>query len=390
VRNEYDFGRFFSEGWRAFKDSMGALVVGYLMYAVVVGLTNIIPGVGSLLGFAITGPMMGGLSMLALDALDGDQPKWSRIFDGFNNFTPLFLAFLTLNGFMFLVAIVVMIPATLFLVGGGALAGGLQDPESLDPNVMAPVMGGFLLAMLFLLIAVLLLMSWYVYTFFFIVDRDYSFWDAMEASRAIWFAAPIQTTLFVIATGLLMGSGVFLFFIGILWTYPLGFCVLAVAYRHLSGQAQGNSAAGSTAARTFPPPPPIPTPDLGDIPARSGETIMIPPPVKAAPPSPPASAPEYLACYVFVENHQPSEEIAHKIATMGAKEAADRLPLGGIVGIQVDAWPTSDEELSTMVKENIAARNASHADTHRHHITVWKGRDKKSGKNMATATVSTR
>ncbi len=74
---------------------------------------------------------------------------------------------------------------------------------------------------------------------------------------------------------------------------------------------------------------------------------------------------------------------------LGAPKASGNLPVGGITPLRIEEWPHDDHELSETIRENIKARKSDYLDGHRFHISVWKGRDKKSDKNMAVATVTT-
>ncbi len=280
MNGQYEIGRFISEGWSAFRQNMAPMVVSFIVYVGVLMAANLVPFFGGLVSFAITGPMLGGLLALALKVVDGEEPSWNGIFDGFQKFMPLFLANLMITIFTFIPVFAVVIPGVLFLGLGGMMTAGMdmEGNQEMAAGAGAALGGGILLLVFVAMLAYMVIYSWYLYTYFFIMEEDDDFWPAMEKSRKIWFAQPVPSTLFVLAIGVISMSGFILLGVGALITVPLGFCAMAVAYRNVANAGTAPPPAlGSVApSRPSPPPPPATTDRFDNIPAQSGDTLVIP------------------------------------------------------------------------------------------------------------------
>lgn len=151
----------------------------------------------SLVAFGLlTGPAIAGIIWITLKHLRAEEVSFGDVFKGFDNFGSTFLAGLVFS----------------LLVGAG---------------LMLCIVPGIILGALF------------CFTFPFIVDRGLLFPEAMVASRKLaeGRADLVDKSLFFLLALLVGVSGVILCVVGLLFTWPLMWAVVAVAYDDLAGPA---------------------------------------------------------------------------------------------------------------------------------------------------------
>ena len=86
-----DVGQCLAIGLERFKPQMGLLVATTLVAALVIGVGNILPKIGSLISIAVAGPMSLGLIRCYRDAYRGQNVNFERLFSGFQEFVPALL-----------------------------------------------------------------------------------------------------------------------------------------------------------------------------------------------------------------------------------------------------------------------------------------------------------
>ena len=205
-------GEWIEQGFNLYKNNFGTLV---LASAIALVLSTITIGI-------LTGPMIAGLMIIALQLLRKEAPKpdAGSVFKGFRYF---------LNAFLFMV-----IWGLAILIGSFIL--------SLFPFI------GQLLSLFLAYTAQAFLM----FGLFLIVDKQMNFWPASQLS--------IQTVktnfwpfLGLSAIASIIGSiGAIAFGIGIVLTVPIQVCILAVAYEEIFiGTAQSSGPDFTSSAEPF-------------------------------------------------------------------------------------------------------------------------------------------
>lgn len=177
------------EAWEIFKKAPGLFVLTAFVFMLVMVLAQMIPWVGSLI---VTGPMMVGFYIILTDQMAGRPFNLGRLFAGFQFFIPALIANILITVFTIFGAILLIIPG-------------------------------------------LIIGSWYILTYIFIVDRDMDFWTAMEASRKVAFNDIVGFTLFYVCLIILNFIGALFFFVGILVTIPVTTAATFVVYQRLVG-----------------------------------------------------------------------------------------------------------------------------------------------------------
>lgn len=190
------FGEWIENGFNLYKDNFGPLVLASL---IAVLLSSVTLGI-------LSGPMMAGLILVILQIFDQKQPPPTAgtVFKGFDYF---------LNSFLF------------FLVWGilTAVVGFILS--------IIPCIGIFLV--IFMVYAV---QAFLMFGMFLIVDRKMDFWPASMESINMVKSNFWPFLGFAIVAGIIGGIGSIACGIGVIFTIPIEFCMLAFAYRQIFGE----------------------------------------------------------------------------------------------------------------------------------------------------------
>jgi hypothetical protein len=190
-------GEWIQQGFDVFKDNALVMIVAGLLAGVISGAT----------GGILSGPMLGGLMLVALALVDKKEPKpdIGAVFKGFDFF---------LNTFLFWLVWCIL---TLIVIGVLNLIPVLR-------HILVPV-------------ALLVIKTLLVFALFLIVDRKMDFWPASMASINRVKENFFPLLGFVLVVGIIAAAGLLACGVGIFVTAPLGVCCLAVAYRDVFGPA---------------------------------------------------------------------------------------------------------------------------------------------------------
>lgn len=177
-------GRWIGMGWAVFKQDVGNLILITLIGGVLVS-------VGT---FLLAGPVMAGLFIATRRRILDGRSDLNDLFAGFSRFIDAFLINILVSIFVLLAVPFCIIPA-------------------------------FIVAAL------------YTFAYLFHIDRQLSFWDAMESSRKLVVPNLMGYTLFAFLLMLLNFLGLLVFGVGLLVTVPVSVAAVAVAYNETVGFA---------------------------------------------------------------------------------------------------------------------------------------------------------
>ncbi|MGG6296216.1 hypothetical protein ACQ4M4_17645 [Leptolyngbya sp. AN02str] len=198
-----DIGKYLRRGWEILKQNLGIYIGITLLLFVFFAALNLLPerlrGLSSLASIVITGPIYGGLYLVAFKTIKQRASSFSDFFRGFNNFLPLFLVNL-------LTGILIGIGFALLIIPG-----------------------------LYLAVS-------YLFAIPFVVDRRFDFWEAMETSRKLISKRWFGFFGFLIVLFLINMVGALLVGIGMLVTAPLTTCAIAAAYEDIVGLSSNGMA----------------------------------------------------------------------------------------------------------------------------------------------------
>jgi hypothetical protein len=252
---ELDIGGCIRRGWELVKGDFGVLVGGFLLYFLIIfGLASLsnIPSIGrifSLIGFIITGPLLGGLFFLYLKAIRGGSAGVGEMFAGFQRaFLQLFMGHLVRAVASFLCMLPALITSSVVIwptLSRSELLQALVNHQQLNPQELSSeatqlmqllgqvtamqwmVAGGVWL--LCTIPQCYLQISW-VFTLPLIIDKEMDFWTAMKTSwRRVnhhWWHV-----FGVVVVGVLVSTlGLIFCCVGALITVPIAIAALMFAY----------------------------------------------------------------------------------------------------------------------------------------------------------------
>jgi uncharacterized membrane protein len=242
---ELDLGGCISGGWNLVKDHMSPLFVGALIYLLIElavgGLSNI-PFIGALFSianFVCSGPLVGGLLYMFIRVNRGEPSEIGDLFSGFRRaFGQLFLGVLVqgiLIGLCMAPFIVVFAIKLVPLIGQFH---HVQPGQPLDPETIHALKSVFFttlpVALICAIPATYLQICW-KFTLPLIVDQQIDFAAAMKASWKMVNKHWWQVFGLVLLIGLINVAGFLACCIGLLFTMPIGFAALMIAYETIFG-----------------------------------------------------------------------------------------------------------------------------------------------------------
>lgn len=170
-------------------------------------LATLVATIGSVVTAGIlAGPLSGGLLMLCLKRMRGEQAGVNEVFAYFNKFVPTFLIVAAMWVAMLITAALGAIPVIGFLFR----------------IAVGPAMG-----ILFILAVGL------------IIEQNLEPIAALQQAVRSFMTNPLMIWFYSFVIGLVSGSGAILFLLPIILTMPLGAIGMAIAYRELSNKEAG-------------------------------------------------------------------------------------------------------------------------------------------------------
>jgi len=239
---ELDLGGCLSRGWVLVKNNLSVLFVGTLLYLLIdktiaIGGLAKNPFVGALfsvVNLVISGPLLGGVFYLFLRVLRSESAEVGDIFQGFRRaFGQLFLGTLIpslLVGACLLPFIALFLWKLTPLTGlmANLHADAMPDPETLA--ALTSVLLPCLPVLLFCAIPATYLAVCWKFTLPLILDQGLDFWTAMKLSRQRVHQHWWLVFGLLILISLLNFAGLCLCGIGYLFTLPVGYAALMIAY----------------------------------------------------------------------------------------------------------------------------------------------------------------
>jgi hypothetical protein len=237
---ELDLGGCLSRGWALVKNNFSVLFVGTLVYLLIEGVIGglaQVPFVGALfsvVNLVISGPLLAGVFYLFLRVLRSEPAEVGDIFHGFRRaFGQLFLGTLIpslLVGACLLPFIVLVLWKLTPLMGlmANLHADAMPDPETLA--TLTSVLLPCLPVLLFCAIPATYLAVCWKFTLPLILDQGLDFWTAMKLSRQRVHQHWWLVFGLLILISLLNFAGLCLCCVGVLFTLPVGYAALMIAY----------------------------------------------------------------------------------------------------------------------------------------------------------------
>lgn len=214
----FNTGNYVAQGWDIFKQNASGFILFFLLYIVITVVLNVIPLLGQLANFLISGALSAGFYVVGHKIVNQEPYIFSNFFDGFQKIGQ-FIVFALLTG---LIAILIALP-----LGGAAIITALTSGGNLDPTVLVGMVGTLgVIALLFVLVFLFL-----IYVPCFILFSNYDTINAIKASFNLVkknIAGHIVLVLAIIGIALL---GVLALGVGILVAAPVIYLTIYAAWR---------------------------------------------------------------------------------------------------------------------------------------------------------------
>ncbi len=237
VKKDYDLSvsDCLSKAFELFKNNFGTLFgTAAIYFLIILGIQSLtmIPIIGFLfilVSIIITPILMGGLFYVFISKLRGKPANIGDLFYGFYHNTFQLIA-------VYIVMVLLLVASAIpggIIAGLGFLAGGIAKTKAL---IIIGVSVGSIVA----LIPMVYLGICWAFSVPLVVDKGLDFWEAMKLSKKKvqqhWFAV----LWFIFVMSVINTVGVFLCFIGLLFTLPLAIAMLVYGYETIFGETGQN------------------------------------------------------------------------------------------------------------------------------------------------------
>jgi uncharacterized membrane protein len=252
-----------SRAFTVLHNDLGTFVLITLVWGLLtvgIGILQQIPFLGlvvALVNAFVIGPALnGGMYRACLLEHDGSRAEVGTLFSQFElwvDFLLMILVQAAISIAVFLVPLVVIAVGGIPMIIQGANNRNFQ-PEGWQ---IALVIIG---AVLIIPLAIFMAMA-FAWAYVALIDRRRGFWDAITTSWNLMKGNPLGTFGTMFVSGLVGFCGVLACCVGLLYTVPAAFCIMAATYRTALAPAipAVPPAAAPFAPGEFPPPPPNPS-----------------------------------------------------------------------------------------------------------------------------------
>jgi len=222
----FDIPRCISRGFNAVKTNYGVCLGATVLVMLcnqVAGIAGLIPFLGILVSLAIGGVLMAGLNQFFINLVRGETVTVGDAFSGFNAH---FWRYIGTYLLMMLLICVCIIPALVYGIVFSANDAFIRDP------IFWALLTTALVMMLYLSVA-------FTFSMFLVTDLQLGVWASLQVSRRVvtrrWFS--VFALLFVAV--LIAAVGIFGLCIGIIFTMPFFYGIIAQAYEDIFGVEPG-------------------------------------------------------------------------------------------------------------------------------------------------------
>ncbi len=218
-----------SEGWRLITKQPLLFVGAVVLYFIANIMSGMIPLVGSMVSYIIITPcFVGGVILVCIKLDREEQITFNHFLEGFNHLQELAIAALLSLLLMAVSAIpMIMLIGVQFIT----LLMSNGDTGAIENELMGINFGLVMLSSLIVLYAAVAL-GW---VYHFVLVYNLQAWDAIVASFKLVNKQVLWLVLFYILVGIIVFLGILALGVGMLFTYPLGLCIIYAAFKQASG-----------------------------------------------------------------------------------------------------------------------------------------------------------
>jgi hypothetical protein len=224
---EFKFQLYLQRGFQICNQFAIGFILFFLLFMLTTGAVDLLVGMSDVINRIFITPVLGvGVYFVARNISQEKEHNFDQFWKGFQFLAPLVLVSL------------IEAATFLFLISPILINGDLnlyfewfkewqQTPLSIDS------FPGFQAWYLLLLLPIIYLSVVWIYAPLLVIFYNMSAWDAMEASRKIISKRWGIFALFYFLVSIISISGILLFGIGILYTLPIGACILYASFEDI-------------------------------------------------------------------------------------------------------------------------------------------------------------
>ena len=229
--NQYNFNfqKYLQEGFEICNKYAGGFIFFFLLYFIITFSLEVIPTIGWIANEFILAPILPvGVYYVAKQINDQEPYNFDQFWKGFNYAQPLIMMSLIQFALFFFC----LLPIIFSSSAEFSLDWITQWEEHLlGGEEEAPI--NFEFWYLLLIVPVIYFSVSWIYAPLFIIFYNMQSWEAMELSRKIVMKQWWLFAVFLLVLAIISFSGVILFGIGILYTLPLGSCIMYASWQDI-------------------------------------------------------------------------------------------------------------------------------------------------------------
>lgn len=212
----FSLGQSITDGWNGIKEFPGPALLGFLVFFVIMLVLGVIPFVSIIAALVLDAAFIGGITILALNIQDRNNPQVGNVFEGFSKFGK-FLGLYWLTG---LIVLACAIPGGIIVAIGAG-----QESDTLL------VIGSVVMLVIVIPIGIRLSMCYYL-----VADTALTVTDCIKKSFELTKGNSLKIFLWgLVAMGIIF-VGTLCLFIGYFVAVPLVMIGWASIYRQLAGK----------------------------------------------------------------------------------------------------------------------------------------------------------
>lgn len=225
---DFKFSTYLERGFEICNEFAIGFILFMLLYSFISELISRIPLVGGTINQLFLSPIiMIGISLVAKRISKKEGHHFDNFWGGFKFILPLVMVSLIQS------AILLIIISPIFITGDFNLWQEWIVAWSENPLAVTEFPNFRTWYFLLLIPIIYLTVNW-IYASLFVVFHNLQAWEALEASRKIVSRNWATFAIFYLLTGIISISGVLLFGIGMLYTMPLGACIVYASFEDIS------------------------------------------------------------------------------------------------------------------------------------------------------------
>ncbi|MFK8007163.1 MAG: hypothetical protein AB8H03_12350 [Saprospiraceae bacterium] len=227
--NQYEFKlqQYLKRGFEICNQFVIGFILFFLLLMLITGAIDLLSGLGDVVNRIFVTPVLGvGVYFVARNISRKDEFNFDQFWKGFQFISPLIMMSLIEAAIFLLLISPILVSGDISLYLEW-YEEWQKTPLSIDS------FPGFQTWYLFLLLPIVYLSIVWIYAPLLIIFYDMPAWDAMETSRKIISKQWGIFALFYFLVSIISVSGILFFSIGILYTLPIGACILYASFEDI-------------------------------------------------------------------------------------------------------------------------------------------------------------